>query len=32
MNKELKSLFQNIEDELNGAYERNDLRKIVELL
>lgn len=29
---ELKSVFLNIEDELNGAYERNDVRKIAELL
>ena len=30
--KELKSKFQQIEDELNGAYERNDTKKISELL
>lgn len=32
MIKDLKSLFQNIEDELNGAYEKNDISKIAELL
>lgn len=31
-NSVLISLFQNIEDELNRAYERNDIRKITDLL
>ncbi len=31
-NSVLISLFQNIEDELNRAYERNDIKKITELL
>jgi hypothetical protein len=29
---ELKTIFQKIENELNGAYEKNDLRKVEELL
>ena len=29
---ELKLKFQQIEDELNGAYEKNDLEKIIQLL
>lgn len=29
---ELKLKFQHIEDELNGAYEKNDLEKIIQLL
>ena len=31
-NSELISLFQNIEDELNGAYEGSDIKKITDLL
>ena len=32
MIKDLKCFFQIIEDELNGAYERNDVHKITKLL